>query len=331
MADALSNPGALLDISGSYWKTCTLHAGVELDLFTLLDSQPFTAAEVAGAIGGDLRATRMLLNALAAMGLLTQRALRFQCTPPAARWLSRNSEGYVGYIIRHHQQLLPSWVRLSEAVVSGRPVRRRSVVQDDQARENFLMGMFNLAMGLAPRIVPRIDLAGRRRLLDLGGGPGTYAIHFCRHNPGLKATVFDLPTSRPFAERTIGRFELGDRVDFHAGDYLSDALPGRFDVAWLSHILHGEGPETARRILAKAAAALEPGGLLIVHDFILDDSLDRPLFPALFSLNMLLGTESGQAYGEGQLREMLEAAGLRGIARLAIESPNESSLLVGSV
>jgi SAM-dependent methyltransferase len=331
MPEPPSNPGALLDISGSYWKTCTLHAGVELDLFTLLDDRPLTAAEVAEAIDADPRATGMLLNALAAMGLLTQAAQRYRCAPAAARWLSRNADGYLGFIIRHHQQLLPSWSRLGEAVKSGKPVRRSSVVQDDQARENFLMGMFNLAMALAPRIVPHIDLAGRRRLLDLGGGSGTYAIHFCRHNPELRATVFDLPGSRPYAEKTIRRFGMSERVDFHAGDYRVDALPGAFDVAWLSHILHGEGPETAARILIKAAASLEPGGVLIVHEFILDDTLDRPLFPALFSLNMLLGTEAGQAYGEGQLREMMEAAGVRRIARIGIDSPNESSLLMGGV
>ena len=76
------------------------------------------------------------------------------------------------------------------------------------------MGMFNMAMNTAPRLVPLADLSGRRRLLDLGGGPGTYAIHFCRHNPDLQATVFDLPTTRPFALKTIERFGLGDRVGF---------------------------------------------------------------------------------------------------------------------
>jgi SAM-dependent methyltransferase len=179
--------------------------------------------------------------------------------------------------------------------------------------------------------VPCIPLEGRRRLLDLGGGPGTYAIHFCRHNPGLKATVFDRPSTREFAERTVARFGLQDRVAFEAGDYLTDPLPGAYDVAWLSHILHGEGPEDAARVVAKAASALAPGGLLIIHEFILDDTLDAPLFPALFSLNMLLGTAGGQAYAEGRLREMMSAAGVAGIVRVPIDSPNQSGLLMGRV
>ena len=81
------------------------------------------------------------------------------------------------------------------------------------------MGMFNNAMLQAPKLVDTFDLSKCQNLLDMGGGPGTYAIHFCRHNPQLKATVFDLPTSRPFAEKTIERFDLSDRIDFQGGTW----------------------------------------------------------------------------------------------------------------
>jgi len=193
------------------------------------------------------------------------------------------------------------------------------------------MGMFNMAMGLAPRIVPVIDVSNRQHLLDLGGGPGTYAIHFCLNNQNMKATVFDLPTTRPFAEKTIQQFKLADRIDFMDGNYLEDPVEGRYDVAWLSHILHGEGPDDCRRIIQKAVDALEPGGMIIIHDFILNNSMDGPLFPALFSLNMLLGTESGQSYSEEQIQDMLTAVGVRDIRRIAVQSPNDSGIILGFV
>ncbi|MBT8331044.1 MAG: methyltransferase, partial [Deltaproteobacteria bacterium] len=165
----------------------------------------------------------------------------------------------------------------------------------------------------------------------LGGGPGTYAIHFCRHNPDLKATVFDLPTTRPFAEQTIKRFELSDRIDFQAGNYLKDEIKGRYDAAWLSHILHAEGPDGCHQIIQKAVAALKPGGIIIIHEFILNNSMDGPLFPALFSLNMLLGTEAGQAYSEQQLRDMLSAAGAKEINRLPVRTPNDSGIITALI
>ncbi len=193
------------------------------------------------------------------------------------------------------------------------PVRQGIAQADEERRESFLLGMFNLANLLAPVLVKQVDLHGRRRLLDLGGGPGTYAIHFCQQNPELKASVYDLPTTRPFAERTIERFGLKERIDFQEGDFLRDKINGSFDVAWLSHILHGEGPEGCARLVEKAVTALEPGGLIMIHEFILNDDQAGPLFPALFSLNMLLGTEAGPGLlGSADRRNAGERRGATG-------------------
>ncbi|WP_373501175.1 methyltransferase [Desulfococcus sp.] len=323
------HPGALLTTSGFYWQTCTLHAGVKLDIFTTIGNSRITATEIAARLQADPRATAMLLDALAAMGLLEKTADAFANTHEGLTWLSRDSADYIGYIILHHHNLVASWSKLDEAVRSGRPVRQRANFQDPEIRRNFLLGMFNLAMSTAPRVVPMADLAGRKNLLDLGGGPGTYAIHFCKHNPGLRAAVFDLPTTRPFALETIERFGLGGRIDFVSGDYLTDEIPQGHDVVWLSHILHGEGPGECEALIAKAVAALAPGGLILVHDFILDDTRDRPLFPALFSLNMLLGTEGGQSYTETEITAMLENVGVGSIRRLHVKTPNDSDVLMG--
>ena len=126
------------------------------------------------------------------------------------------------------------------------------------------------------------------------------------------------------------RFGLSDRVGFAAGDFYEDPLPDGFDVAWLSQILHGEGPEDCARLVAKAAKALVPGGLLLIHEFLLEDTMDRPLHPALFSLNMLVGTEKGQSYSEGQVRGMMEAAGLRDVRRIDLPAPATSAILCGT-
>ena len=174
------NPADLLQLSGGYWSACALHAGVQLDLF----SHAGTAAELAQATASDERALEMLLNALTALGLMEKEGDRYAATTFAAEYLSRFSPRYLGYIIIHHHNLMAGWSRLDESVRSGAPFRGPvSHAGDESERENFEMGMFNLAMQIAPRIVSNVDLLGRRRLLDLGGGPGTYAIHFCQANP----------------------------------------------------------------------------------------------------------------------------------------------------
>jgi len=325
------NPGELLEISGFFWKTCVLHTAVKLDVFTVIGDRHLTAEEVSHLLEGAGRGVERLLNALVAIELLDKKDGKFVNTPSGRELLAKDSPKYLGHIIMHHHHLLESWSQLDQAVKSGKPQRSRSSYSKEEWRESFLMGMFNLAMGLAPVIVPAIDVSSRRHLLDLGGGPGTYAIHFCLHNERLKATVYDLPTTRPFAEKTIKQFKLADRINFIDGNYLKDPMEGRYDVAWLSHILHGEGPDDCRMIIQKAVDVLEPGGMIIIHDFILNNSMDGPLFPALFSLNMLLGTESGQSYSEEQIIDMLAAAGAGDIRRIAIQSPNDSGIIIAFV
>ena len=331
MAKQEWHPGKLLELSGYFWRTCTLHAAVKLDVFTLIGEERLTGAEIAKKLDAAPNAVERLLNGLVAMELLSKADDTYSNTPSSLKLLSKDSPKYLGHIIMHHHHLVESWSQLDQSVKSGQPIRERSSFSQEEWRESFLMGMFNMAMSMAPLLVPRVDLSSRRHLLDLGGGPGTYAIHFCRQNPQLKATVFDLPTTQPFAEKTIERFDLSDRIDFVGGNYVEDEIKGVYDAAWLSHILHGEGPDECQRIIQKTVAALEPGAIIIIHEFILDNSMDGPLFPALFSLNMLLGTDSGQAYSEQQLMDMLAAAGVKDIQRLPIQTPNDSSLITAIV
>ena len=325
------NPGELLEISGYFWKTCVLHAAVKLDVFTVIGDAHLTAEKISQKLNGSQRGVERLLNALTAMDLLVKTDGKYANSPAGKTFLAKGSAKYIGHIIMHHHHLLESWSQLDQAVLSGRPVRNRASFSDDEWRESFLMGMFNLAMGLAPKIVPLIDLSSKRHLLDLGGGPGTYAIHFCKKYSQLKATVYDLPTTRPFAEKTIKQFELTDRIQFAEGNYLNDPVEGRYDAIWLSHILHGEGPDDCRMIIQKAISVLEPGGMIIIHDFILNNSMDGPLFPALFSLNMLLGTDSGQSYSEIQIIDMLAAAGVKDVRRIVVQSPNDSGIIMGEI
>jgi precorrin-6B methylase 2 len=330
MSDREWTRQTLLETSGLYWRTCALHAAVKLDLFTRLGDGAATAPELAGKAGCSERGLTMLLNALTAMGLLAREGEAYRSTAAAIAYLSKGSDHYLGHIIQHHAHLMQSWAQLDEAVRTGKPVRSRASWADETVREAFLMGMYNVAMANAPQVAAQLDLSGCEALIDLGGGPGTYAIHFCLANPGLRATVYDLPTTRPFAEKTIARHDVGDRVQFEAGDFVEKPIDGLYDVAWLSQILHAEGSEECQRIVDKAASVLRPGGRLFVHEFLLDDTMDSPEHPALFSLNMLIGTAYGQSYSTGQIEAMLERAGLRDVRRLDFKGPNASGIVCGT-
>lgn len=323
-------PEKILETSGAYWRAFTIHAAVKLEVFTRIGNDSPSVADVAGALKGDPRGVSMLLNALSAMGLLLKEGGHYRNTQAAKTYLVKDSPQYLGHMVMHHHHLVRAWSQLSEAVLTGSPVRDAAPLEEE-VREAFLMGMYNLAMAIAPKVAHDIDLRPRRHLLDVGGGPGTYSVHFCMANPGLEATVYDLPSSKIYAERTIEKFGMVGRVRFLGGDYLKAPIPGTYDVAWLSQILHAEGEKDCQRIFDRVVSTLDPGGIILVHEFLLRDSLDGPVFPAIFSLNMLVNTKAGQSYSEGQVRHMLERAGVRHISRLPFEGPNGSGILSGTV
>lgn len=323
--------GELLSVSSAYWKGCTLQAGVRLEIFSHLENASKRADDLAKLINTNPHATELLLNALSGIDLLKKDKDTYSNTEFSETHLVKSSPKYMGNIILHHHHLVDGWAQLDQAIASGKPVSMRSY-GDDIERESFIMGMFNLAMGLAPQIAALVDLSGKKKLLDLGGGPGTYAIHFCLANPELTATIFDRPTTKPFAEKTIHKFNLDKRIDFNGGDFNIDPISGGpYDAAWLSHILHSNSIEACQKIINKTVAQLSSGGMLLIHEFILEDSMDKPEFPALFSLNMLINNGVGRSYGRAELEQMMTNAGLTQIKQLRFESPNDSSIILGVV
>lgn len=325
------NVGELLSTSSAYWKGCTLQAAVRLDLFSHIGSAALTCNEIADLTQTDKRATEMLLDALAALKLLKKDDFHYSNTSFTTMYLQAQSPGYMGHIILHHHHLLDGWAQLDTVVTQGIPIKKRSYGEETE-RQSFLMGMFNLAMGIAPEIAKQIDLRERKHLLDLGGGPGTYAIHFCKTNPKLKATIFDRPTTQPFAEKTIKSFGLEKRISFIGGDFNTDRIKGGpYDVAWLSHILHSNSPEECYAIIERTVEQMISGGIIFIHDFILNDSRDKPEFAALFSLNMLINNPRGKSYSEGEIRAMLKAANVTAIEQHSFCGPNDSSILFGVV
>jgi predicted O-methyltransferase YrrM len=323
--------GDLLATSSAYWKGCTLQAAVRLGVFTAIHDRKIELTEVAHAMDSDERGTEYLLNALAAMGLLVKDGSHYSNSTAALEFLARQSRKYIGHIILHHHHILDGWAQLDQAVRTGAPVQKRSYGAEAE-RESFLMGMFNLAMGIAPKVASLIDLAGRTKLLDLGGGPGTYAIHFCQANPELSAVIFDRVTTEPFARKTVEKFGLADRIDFVGGDFNTDPIAGGpYDVAWLSHILHSNGPEQCREIVVKTVKAMQPGGMILVHDFILDDSKDGPEFAALFAINMLVNNPCGRSYSRREIADMMQSAGIRNVSQHPFRGPNDSAIMYGTV
>jgi 2-polyprenyl-3-methyl-5-hydroxy-6-metoxy-1,4-benzoquinol methylase len=171
----------------------------------------------------------------------------------------------------------------------------------------------------AASVVSRLDLSGVSRVLDVGGGSGAYAMAFVQAREGIEAVVFDLPGVIPHTEAYIEEVGLSDKVKTSTGDYLEDDLGGGFDLVFLSAVIHSNSAEENQSLLRKVAGALEPNGQIVISDFIMDEDRTSPAIGTLFSLNMLVATESGDTYTESEVGGWLERAAFYGIKRIGTD------------
>lgn len=322
------SPQKILAIS-NMWEAATLHAAVKLNIFDAIGDRATSLAVVAHRARTSKHGMGMLLNAVAALGLIKKKNGLYQNTKLSHEFLCQDSKKYLGYSILHHHHLMKSWIKLDQAVKTGRAVRSRMTSNNKPRLKAFYGAMNTTGSRVAPLVVRKLNLKGAQSLIDIGGGPATYACHFCLHHPTLKATVFDLKTARPHALQTIKQFKLGRRVRFVEGNYLKNRIKDRYDIAFLSHILHAESPEHCAVIIKKAVEALNPGGKIFVQEFVMNNKKDGPLFPALFALNMLLGSDGGTAYSEKELCDMLTKAGAKKVRHLSFVMPNGASVVQG--
>ncbi len=315
----------------SFWQTRALQTAVVMGLFDALADGPLTAARLARRLRAKTRSLELLLNALVGLELLVKRGGRFANSREAARFLVTSTEESIVPNIAHGAYMWEAWTRLDEAVRTNRPVRHERLrKRSPEVLRAFILAMHSGGRAKGEKIAAALDLAGRKRLVDVGGGPGTYAIMFCRRHPQLRATVVDRKEVVPIAREVVAGYGLEDRFDYVACDVVAEKrIPGSYDVAWVSNLIHSYDERTNVAILRKVLAVLEPGGLLLLQDFLLDESRTKPAWASLFALNMLVHTDGGRAYTEREVKGWFRRLGLRKIRRIKIVLAHGAGIITG--
>jgi len=324
---AITTVEELRGVTGAYWRSRAILTAVELRIFDALAPRGADAAETAERSEISERGARALLQALAGVGLLRSRDDRYLNTPFSARYLVSSSPGYIGDGLGHATHLWAPWSRLTEAVRTGQPIRegdRRNVELRD-----FILAMQSISSVFAPKLAATLDLRGRRLLLDIGAGPGTYALHFLRKNRKLRAILFDHPHVVALAKRLLKDEPERRRMEFVSGDFNLDEIPRGAAFAWLSQVLHSNSELDAERLTRRAFGSLAGGGRIAIHDFFVDRPESAEPFAALFSLNMLVGTDAGRTYSSAEAIRWLRDAGARRARREEPKFLNGSALVIG--
>ena len=324
----LPNPQRIMQLATGYWDSAALLAANELEIFGALANGARTAAQIANAGNLNLRAAAMLLDACAGLGLLTKQSdgaePTYANTPESGAFLVSGRPGYLGGAIRWGADQYAAWGNLAQAVLQGRPAvsPEQHLGGNPEETRRFVIGMRDRALGVARPLVQFLNFDGATNLLDVGGGPGTYATLLAQKYPNLNATVLDLPPVVAIAEELIAEAGVADRVKTRAGNaVLDDYGDAEFDAILFSGVLHQMSPATIQAMFVKAKRALRSGGQVVVSDVMLQEDKTQPSFAALFSLQMLLTSEEGAVFSGAECKTWLELAGFADAAIRPLPPP----------
>jgi len=305
------NIDKISSVSRGFMHAQILITATELNLFTVIGEEGKKLEDIISITGTDKRATEILLNALTGMGLLYKKGDFYENSPLGKDHLIEGKEFYMGYSIKHGGDLYRRWAELPEIVRTGQPVKSGMEKRRESPEETrrFIMAMANVGAFSVEELINATDFSDKKHFLDIGGGPGTYAIGLCRKYPDLKATVFDLPEVVPIAEEQIFKAGLGERIDTLDGDYLKDPLGTGYDIILISNIIHSLGEKDILLLFDKARKSLSEAGEVIVKDFFPEDDRTGPEYPLVFAVNMLSGTREGNTYTGKEITGWLKQSG----------------------
>jgi SAM-dependent methyltransferase len=300
----------LLALARGFMESRIFLTAAELDLFTLLARKGLTATEVTAQVRGDARAVAILLDALAAMGLLRKTRQRYRCPPGLVPLLASDSPDSIRPMVLHSASMWERWAELTGLVRGDEAARARAYAPRGADRMRAFIGaMHVVARARAPEIVRQIKPDRARALLDIGGASGTFLIEFLRAVPQMRATLFDLPGPIELARERLAEAGVLDRVTLVAGDFYADELPGGHDLALLSAIIHQNSPAQNLDLYRKTWRALAPGGRLVIRDHVVSPDRTAPRGGAIFAVNMLCGTPGGNVCTFKEIRDGLVEAG----------------------
>jgi hypothetical protein len=321
---------AILEMAPQFMPSCVLGAAAELDLFTLLGTRSLSADEVAAELEADNRATAMLMDAVAALGLLEKCDGRYSVPQRLRSFLIEGTAETTLPYIHHIMNVLRGWSQLAWVTRSGKPASKPASIRGEAAdRAAFVAAMHAISAPVADDLVARLGPPKFKHLLDVGGASGTWALAFLRAVPGTKATLFDLPDAVDQARERTANGPFAERIKLVAGDFYVDDLPGGADYAWVSAIAHQNSRQQNCELYAKVYAALVPGGRIAIRDIVMDPSRTRPVRGALFAINMLVNTEAGGTFTFEEFSEDLRAVGFVE-PELAVEAEDMSSVVVAT-
>ena len=292
------------ELARNFWYSAILRAGIKLDVFSLLEDQPLTYHEVAQHLNASPRYAHAFLDSCVALDLLETTGDKYANSSLASKFLVPARKEYVGDHALHHTNTWASWGRLDEIIREGKTLLpyETGFVDVPTYWTNYMMGQHNrAASGQAYYLVKSLDLRGRRKLLDLGGGAASYSIALCGANPQLNAVVVDRKEPLVIAKSMVEEHNLQDQISLLEGDFLETDLGKDYDVVLISGVVLIKSEPDCRQLFGLAYELLAPGGLVVIQDYMrIEESAERRKLDTLEDMYVLVAFDPGAGDREGE-------------------------------
>lgn len=307
----LSDIRQLSNIGYGFAAAKALCAALELEVFTHLAGRSRSADELQHLTGATPNGLRTLLRACASLGLLGRDGERYLNSPAAMQYLDKRSGRYVGDYFRYQidRQIYP-WLEQLNDALRGRPTTPlyERMASPEEA-ELFSNAQHVGSLGPAHLLAQRVDAGQWNQLLDVAGGTGAFSIALCQRAPALRATILDFPAVTAIAQRYVRQAGMQERIATLSGEALATEWPGGMDAVLMSYLLSAMPVERFGLLFDKAHRCLNPGGRLVVHDFMLDESRHAPTNAALWFLVNATGGPGHASFSPGDLATLLGDSG----------------------
>lgn len=308
-------PERIYQFAFAYAPPLVLEAAIRHRVFDVLDSGPKSIREIGLETGASERGLTAILNVLVGLDFLSKDGQgTYSLTPESSAFLVSTKPEFQGGLIRHtSEHLLPRWLHLNEVVATGLPVA--PVNQQGPGSgffQQFVNDIFPMSYHVAQELAAHLELDRSGvpvSALDLAAGSGVWGIALAQSSSQVRVTAVDWPGVIPITRNTVARFGLSDRFSFVAGDLLQADFGSGHNLATLGHILHSEGIERSKALLAKTFHALVPGGTIAIAEFLVNPERTGPMNGLIFAVNMLVNTDCGDTFSFEEIGAWLRQAG----------------------
>jgi precorrin-6B methylase 2 len=315
----------------AYHNAFVLKSGIELDVFTAIATGNHTVSEIARATNSAERGTRILCDALTVMGFLVKTGNSYALAPDSAIFLDKRSPAYMGKALRFLMGVdqMDNFMHLTESFRNGgRKTEHHAGAPEDKIWVDFARGMVPLIMPAAQAIAqylrPSLTNRASAKVLDIAAGHGIFGIMVAKHCPTAHINAVDWGNVLAVARENAQAHGVADRHHLIPGSAFEVECGSGYDAVLLTNFLHHFDVPTNEKLLKKLWKAMNPGGHLVILEFVPNDDRISPEPAAMFSVTMLSNTPAGDAYTFAELEKMCANAGFKGMRLVPLEASPEA-------